>query len=418
VDVLDQMQGVWLPIEVWERDVLPARISGYHTSLLDAACASGELVWLARRSSDLAKPRVAFFRREELARLVARPLETELAETPRRVLETLRSRGAVFVRDVMTAVGLTHVQTLEALWELVFAGLATNDSFAPLRHVPRPGDSTVREATADEDRRDLARRYTTRDAARATRWRSIREDRASAGRWSALWPAEAASVDDAERAEAWAHVLLARHGVLAYEQYEHEDVPVPWSALSDVLRRQEMRGECRRGLFVEGFVSMQYGHRAAVERLRETGDDRRMTVVAAMDPANPYGASLPAPEGLSRIPGAYLVLEGGRPAMRIEQGGKRLVPVDGLAGERLAAAVATLPQLLRAPAPYRGKRLEVQLFGEEAVSASEAGQPLRDLGFEPSGEGLVLWPSRVRPSVASGDVVALDGERREAFLRP
>ncbi|MGH2378119.1 MAG: Lhr family helicase, partial [Candidatus Limnocylindria bacterium] len=214
-------------------------------------------------------------------------------------------------------------------------------------------------------------------------------------------------------AESWAHVLLARHGVLAYEHFEHEDVPLPWSALTDVLRRWEMRGEARRGLFVEGFVSMQYGHRAAVERLRETGDDRRMAVVAAMDPANPYGASLPAPEGLSRIPGAYLVLEGGRPVMRVESGGKRLVPLDGLAGERLAAAVSTLPQLLRAPAPYRGKRLEVQMFGDESAALSPAGPALRELGFEPSGEGLVLWPSRVRPSASSADVVAVDAEHRE-----
>ena len=397
VDVLDQMQGVWLPIEVWKRDVLPARITGYHTSLLDAACASGELVWLARRSTDLAKPRVAFFRREELARLVTRPGEDGLGADAARVLETLRARGAVFVRDVMAAADLTHAQSLEALWDLVFAGLATNDSFAPLRHVPRPGDAGIREAASDEDRRDIARRDTQRDAQRASRWRAIREDRASAGRWSALWPAEPVAVDDLERAEAWAHVLLARHGVLAYEHFEHEDVPVPWSAVSDVLRRWEMRGEARRGLFVEGFVSMQFGHRSAVERLRETGDDRRMAVVAAMDPANPYGASLPAPEGFSRIPGAYLVLEGGRPVMRVESGGKRLVPLNGLAGERLAAAVSTLPQLLRAPAPYRGRRLEVLQYGEDAAGRSDAAVALRSIGFEPSGESLVLWPSRVSP---------------------
>jgi ATP-dependent Lhr-like helicase len=413
VDVLDQLQGVWLPIEVWERDVIPARVSGYHTSLLDAACASGELVWLARRSTDLAKPRVAFFRREELPRLVPQPDESVLAEEPARVLAVLRARGAVFVRDVMTAAGLTQPQALEALWELVFAGLATNDSFAPLRHVPRPGDAGVREATADDDRRELAARYTQRDASRASRWRSIREDRASAGRWSALWPADRLPVEESERAEAWAHVLLARHGVLAYEHFEHEDVPVPWSLVSDVLRRWEMRGEARRGLFVEGFVSMQFGHRAAVERLRETGDDRRMQVIAAMDPANPYGSSLPAPDGFSRIPGAYLVLEGGKPVMRVDQGGKRLVPVNGLAGDRLVAAVSTLPQLLRAPAPYRGRRLEVLQYGEESAARSEAAEALRTIGFEPSGEGLVLWPSRVRPSLTSGDVVAVDGERRE-----
>src|SRR5205823_13227987 len=107
------------------------------------------------------------------------------------------------------------------------------------------------------------------------------------------------------------------HGVLAYEHVAHEEVPVPWAAISDVLKRREMRGEVRRGQFVGGFQTMQYAGRAAVERLRETFDDLRMTVIAAMDPANAYGAALPSPaEGYARIPGAYLVLAGGAPVMR------------------------------------------------------------------------------------------------------
>jgi ATP-dependent Lhr-like helicase len=417
VDVLDQLQGVWLPIEVWERDVLPARVPGYSTAQLDAASASGELVWLARRSTEAAKPRVAFFRRDELARLVAPPAQPDLSDGAQRLLDLLRQRGAAFLRDLAPVADLAHREAIDAMWELVFAGLVTNDSFAPLRHVPRPGDSDVRASTAEDERRDLARRYTARDAHRASRWRAIREDRAGAGRWSLVWPAEAPAVDEMERAEAWAHVLLARHGVLAYEHFEHEDVPVPWSVLSDVLRRWEMRDEARRGLFVEGFLSMQFGHRAAVERLRETGDDRRMAVVAAMDPANPYGASLPAPDGFTRIAGAYLVLEGGRPVMRVESGGKRLVPLNGLAGDRLAAAVSTLPQLLRAPSPYRGKRLEVLQYGDDAASRSAAAPALEKLGFEPAGEGLVLWPSRARTATPEQEMVSAADDRRDPPVR-
>ncbi|MBU6423455.1 MAG: hypothetical protein KGQ88_05400, partial [Chloroflexi bacterium] len=144
-----------------------------------------------------------------------------------------------------------------------------------------------------------------------------------------------------------------------------------WAAVSDVLRRMEMRREARRGSFVDGFQTMQYAHAAAVERLRETADERRMTVVAAMDPANAYGAALPSPhEGFARVPGAYLVLEGGTPVMRVEAGGKRLLPVNGLAGERRAAALSTLPHLLRAPAPYRGRRLEVLTYDDEPAATS------------------------------------------------
>jgi len=200
-----------------------------------------------------------------------------------------------------------------------------------------------------------------------------------------------------DRAEAWADVLLGRYGVLAYEHYAHEDVPVPWSVLSDVLKRRELRGDARRGSFVGGFQAMQFAHRAAVERLRESAADARMTVVAATGPANPYGGALPSPaEGFARISGAYLVLEGGAPVMLIGSGGKHLAPVNGLAGERLAAALSTLPQLLRAPAPYRGKRLEVLTYADAPSAKSVAAGALSRAGFEPSGDALALWPSRMR----------------------
>jgi ATP-dependent helicase Lhr and Lhr-like helicase len=393
--------------------VLPARLTGYGGGLLDGVTASGEFVWLARRTSDAAKPRIAFFRRDLLPLLAAPPAHTEtLGDGAQRVREVLARRGASFLRDIEAATGLAHAAAIDAAWELVFAGLATNDSFAPLRHVPR-GDRETREGSEQEQIRDLARRYTARDKRRAAQWRGVREDRAGAGRWS-LVPHEGAEVGEADRAEAWADILLARYGVLAYEHYAHEDVPVPWSLLSDVLKRREMRGEVRRGSFVAGFQAMQFAHRSAVERLRESAADTRMTVVAATDPANPYGAALPSPaEGFARIAGAYLVLEGGAPVMIVGSGGRHLAPVNGLGGERLAAALATLPQLLRAPAPYRGKRLEVLTYGDDPVGKSPAADALSRAGFEPSGDALVLWPSRVRePQV----VVADDRVRQRAVF--
>lgn len=86
--------------------------------------------------------------------------------------------------------------------------------------------------------------------------------------------------------------------------------------------------------------------------------------------------------------------------MRMESGGKRLVPVNGLAGQRLASALATLPVLLRAPAPYRGRRLEVLTYGEEPVAKSEAREALARAGFEVSADAMILWPSRARTAAA------------------
>jgi ATP-dependent Lhr-like helicase len=206
-------------------------------------------------------------------------------------------------------------------------------------------------------------------------------------------------VSEAERAERWATVLLDRHGIVAYEHFEGEAAPVPWQAVAAVLRRMEMRGEARRGHFLADLGGMQFAHPTAVERVRDAGGEGAMRLVAAMDPANPYGAALAAPgEGFARIPNAYLVLEGGRAVLRVDGGGRRVVPVDGLAGEHLYAALATLTTLARVPAPYRGRAVEVAEYGEVAAAQSAAAEALSRVGFEPSGGAMVLWPSKASRS--------------------
>ena len=402
-EVLDQLQGVWLPVEVWERDVLPARVAGYQMSQLDAACAAGEFVWLARRAGDQAKPRVAFFRREDLALLVAPP-EIAVSDLAHAVLDALATRGASFLRDVAIRLGRPSSEVLEALWECVWAGLVTNDAFDPLRSAPRPHD--LGADGGPSDRVDPAQ--TARDASRTARRRAARALKAGAGRWAVIWDGAAVpgadaiapapdAVQEQSRAESWARVLLDRHGVVAYEHFASEETGLAWSAVRDVLRRLELRGDVRRGHFVDGFSATQFAHRTAVERLRDPGDESEVRLVAAMDPANPYGAALAFPlEGVARIPGAYLVLAGGIPALRAEAGGKRLVPVGDLDDAHLTAAVGALPAMLRVPSPYRGRRLAVDRYGDAPAARSAATTALAAAGFEESGDAMILWPSRAR----------------------
>ncbi|MBM4421110.1 MAG: DEAD/DEAH box helicase, partial [Chloroflexi bacterium] len=343
-DVLEQLQGVWLPVDVWERDVLPARVANYQTSRLDAACATGEFVWIARRGSDLARPRVAFFRRDDLARLDAPREAVEISPLAARVHEALQRRGAAFVRDLVAATDAPADEVTSALWELVWSGIVTNDAFEPLRVSPKTAELSAPAPLP------------ARGSWRVTLNRSSRSAKAAAGRWS-LVPSEGA-LPEPKRAEAWATALLERHGVVAYEHFANEETGLAWSAVADVLRRMELRGEVRRGHFVEGFSATQFAHKNAVLRLRDPGDEELVRLVAAMDPANPYGAALAFPlEGVARIPGAYLVLGGGLPALRVDAGGKRLAPVGTLEGGRLESAVGALAAILRAPAPYRSRRL-------------------------------------------------------------
>src|SRR5699024_2235812 len=128
---------------------------------------------------------------------------------------------------------------------------------------------------------------------------------ALAGRWSLL----PEPVTDATlRAHAWAETLLARHGVVTRGAVESEEVPGGFAAVYKVLAQMEDAGRCRRGYFVEGLGAAQFAAGNTIDRLRaldDTADDTVwpsgadppiVRVLAATDPANPYGAALPWPE--------------------------------------------------------------------------------------------------------------------------
>src|SRR3954454_16389824 len=137
-EALVPLQGLALPVALWESDVLPRRVPAYRPEQLDALCASGELVWIGAGLD-----RVALYFREDapaLGRLVAtEPPEGEVADRIRRVL----GEGAQFWFDLLAATQLEAEQALPALWDLVWSGEVTNDAWTPLRAgrrygVPRP----------------------------------------------------------------------------------------------------------------------------------------------------------------------------------------------------------------------------------------------------------------------------------------
>jgi ATP-dependent helicase Lhr and Lhr-like helicase len=366
---LKQLQGVPLPAECWERDVLPGRAPGYQPALLDQLCATGELHWAA-----IPGGKVAFYLPETVGAFGARfsGESASLSAEQAQVLAPLQASGADFLGGIARAAGLTPPAALEALWSLAWAGLVTNDTFAPLRQVLRAGRVSV--AGAGRGRRPIPLQGGT-------------------GRWS-LTARLAAPVG--EQSETYARILLDRYGVVTREAVQSEDGPVTWPEVLAVLKRLEMRGQVRRGYFIRDLSGAQFALPEAVERLRAAreGEAGAMYLVAACDPANPYGAILPVPEGarLARIPSTYLVLEAGRPVLAVESFGKRLVPLEPLEGERLKAALAAVKGLLAAPAPARAKRrIEVESWGDIPIHESEAATVLQGLGFERTPTKLVLY---------------------------
>ena len=372
-EALVPLQGLALPVALWESDVLPRRVPNYAPAELDQLCASGEVVWVGAGLD-----RVAVFYRDD-ARTLGRPPaadrpDGEVHDSIRRVLR----RSAEFWFDLLVSAELEAEEALPALWDLVWAGEVTNDAWQPLR-------SRRRFAAASLRRRP--RRFSRRRADGVT---------ATQGRWSLTDRLFAERPDR----RALAELLLERHGIVTRDGVRGEGVPGGYSAVYGEFRALETLGLCRRGYFVEGLGGAQFALGGAVERLRELrprdGDDAGDTdalVLAAADPAQPYGASLPWPKRAgaraARVAGAYVVLLGGQAVLFVERGGRTLVPFRDPNEEWLRPALAALVEHVKG---RRGRRLAVERFDGEPVTESEVLALLVEFGFIAGPRRAVLRP--------------------------
>jgi ATP-dependent Lhr-like helicase len=245
----------------------------------------------------------------------------------------------------------------------VWAGEVTNDAWTPLRAERRFGTPRV-------ERRP--RRFSRRRAQTTS---------ATAGRWSLTQRLFTAQPDR----RALAELLLERHGIVTRDGVRAEGIPGGYGAVYAELRALETLGLCRRGYFVEGLGGAQFALGGAVERLRElreAGEERDAMVVAAADPAQPYGAALPWPRRAgaraARVGGALVVLLGGEAVLYVERGGRSLVPLRDPDEEWLRPALAALVDHVRLG---RSKRLAVERFDGEPVVDSEVMPLLVEAGF-------------------------------------
>jgi ATP-dependent Lhr-like helicase len=387
-EVLVPLQGIALAPEVWERDVLPRRVGAYSPAWMDQLCAAGELVWVGAGALGRRSGRVALFFRDDARWLGPPPFKGDRPAEPAH--EAIRARlenGASFWTDLLVdLVEVEAAELQEALWDLVWTGEVTNDAFAPLR-APR--------LTLARQQRDAS---TTRRFGRRRRPASPQIQ----GRWSLTAPLFADAPAHGPRMRALAEVMLERYGIVTRETVLAEGVPGGFAALYGELVNLETLGTARRGYFVEGLGGAQFALGGAVERLRGLRSDEPAgaLVLAATDPANPYGASLPWPkrEGEtrrpSRVPGAYVVTLDAEPVLYVERGGKGLValrePLDANTGEPhpwLAEALAAV-----ADEVHRGRigRIGVERFDGQPVVGSPFGALLIEAGFRQGPRKLTL----------------------------
>lgn len=314
-----RLEGLPMPVSALESEILPARVADFSSALVDQLGALGGLVWIGCGALGPRDGKVALYRRDRV-RLLVDPPPTELpggGPLHAALLRHLGQRGASFLFELQSAAPEASAEAhMAALWDLVWAGLTTNDTFGPLRSLA----GGVRRGRVAQ----------------------------AGGRWSLVGSLLAQPAGATERALARAEALLDRYGVVGREIAQAEGVPGGFAALYPVLREMAEAGRVQRGHFVAGLSGAQFALPGAVERLRACREEgREVRVLAATDPALAWGAVLPWPASdetarrqLRRVAKARVVVVDGAPVLYLSASGRRLMGLPGAHGAPAAPADA------------------------------------------------------------------------------
>ncbi len=370
-----QLSGCPLPASVLESEILPARVPGYAPYLLDQLLATGEVVWAGIEPVGSHDGRIALYLADQEP-LLARPSGEARPEGPLydRLRELFERRGAVFFSEIARTLGVFPNDILKALWDLVWAGEVTNDTFEPLRTLGQT------------------------DERRGRRPRPIRSvPRGSEGRWSLRSGRTMTDASSTERAMALARTLLDRYGVVLREAPSVESIVGGFANVYDVYRALEDQGRVRRGYFVAGRGATQFALPGAEERLRDRSPSEGRTIVlAATDPANPYGALLPWPDSearnAQRVPGAHVVIHHGRLLAWVARGGESVVTFLPTEEPEASRAADILARTLAGQA--RGHVVVVSTIDGVPARQSRLSAALVANGFAERGGTLTRIPLR------------------------
>ncbi len=348
---LSSLAGFPLPAELLEKELLARRVRNYQPAWLDRRISDGD--WAFSCSGGTSRTRVSLWPRADQGPPTPPPPEDDTPSA--RVIHHLATRGASFFNDLWHATELDVSTLADALWSLCSNGVISNDRFDPVRR-GRPSIGPDRSGTR----------------ARPAQLRA----QGAGGRWSlsGTAPTDAAW---------WAELLLDRYGVVSREHVEAEAPPVAWRDLLDLYKAMELRGQLRRGYFVEGLSGAQFALPAAVEALRVERPSSAV-LLSACDPACAWGALLPL--DVTRVAANFVVIDNGRPSLVLETAAGRLRVLGDSAP---LAALTTMTTL--------SGTIELDLINDAPAPESPHAAALLELGFERDGDRLRRSPLKVRP---------------------
>jgi ATP-dependent Lhr-like helicase len=449
LDVIENLQGAPIAASLLESAILPARIAGYQPGDLDTLIAAGEVAWAGVEPLGERDGRIALYLSDKMPLLaLPRPNPEPMTEREEQLLAALRQTGASFFTQLHESVGGGYPgESLDALWSLVWRGLVTNDSLHPLRAYAVRPESNRGPRKLPPQGNFRSRR--TIPATAQGRWSliggvppvstlrpeigvppvstlrpgiavpEIGVTEIGVPPVSTLRPGIASAPSTTEATHALALQLLSRYGVLLRECVAAENIPGGFSAIYPVLKALEESGRIRRGYFVAGLGATQFALPAAVDLLRSLRNTQQFpeqskpefVLLAATDPANPYGSTLKwpalpteaedtesAPRALTRAAYAQVVLHAGQLVAWLRRGNPNLLvflPTDEPERSQTADGLA------RFLAEQGQTRLQNDQTGHQSgylistvnglpIAVHPMAHALRDAGFHPGPLGMHL----------------------------
>jgi ATP-dependent Lhr-like helicase len=393
--VIEQLAGAPVPASALESQILPTRVTDYAPAMLDELTLSGEVLWAGAGALGESDGWLVLAPADLAEVLLPQPTASDQTSVHAALLEALAGEQALFFRSLAEAVNSDSDETVEgAVWDLVWGGWLTNDTLAPVRVLLEGAKRQL--AVRRLPRRSRYGRYSGLSPVRPT---ARNAPRTMTGRWSRV-PSRVA--DPARRSVATSEALLDRYGVVTRGVATAERISGGFAAVYPVLKATEESGHTRRGYFVEGLGAAQFAVPEAVDRLRtfnrgastDAAVTSRAVVLAATDPANPYGAALPwpardVPEGKrghqpARKAGALMVLVDGACVIYVERGGRSLLSFS----DDPAALQPAADALALAVRDGALGRLSVERGDGSPITMSALGEALAAAGFRPTPRGL------------------------------
>jgi ATP-dependent helicase Lhr and Lhr-like helicase len=416
LDAIDGLQGTPLPASIFETEILAARVRGYDPADLDALTAGGEIVWCGVEPLGDRDGRLALYLTDHLPVLRRPPDVRPLMGREQAIVAHLTARGASFFGDLHAAAGGGYpAETVDALWNLVWLGLVTNDTFHALRAFTEPPERRRRR-----QRPPAAVGAPVAGSSRGMRSFRSRQTapRAAEGRWSLVGSRAAATVSPTEWSAALARQLLSRYGIVTRDVAAADAIPGGFSAVYDVLKAMEDAGRIRRGYFVAGVGATQFALPAALDllrTLREEPDEPEAVRLSAIDPANPYGTLLPWPghpapsrgDGPAPPSGTEAAREASSPTARLARTvGSAVILVNGALGAYIRRGAQQVQVFLPEDEPARsttGRAVAAELaaiarttgllvaeINGSPASAHPMAPFLTAAGFTPSAMGYMV----------------------------